>query len=64
MPFKAEKWAHKYGTPKNLPMHKKDKGFYSHMTHASLQKNEDSVEIIGDGYGDSFMPKTPKTAKI
>lgn len=26
----AKKWADKYGTPKNLPKHKKDKGFYGH----------------------------------
>ena len=39
----------------------RDKGFYSHMTHASLQANEDSVCIIGDGFGDSYVPKSPKT---
>ena len=44
----AKKWAH-------------EKGFYTHMTHASLQSQEDSVEIIGDGFGDSYVPKKPKT---
>lgn len=39
----------------------KDKGFYSHMTHASLQANEDSVEVIGDGFHDSSVPKKPIT---
>lgn len=51
----AKKWDKKYGG-------KIDRGFYTHMTHASLQSNEDSVEIIGDGFGDSTYPKSPKTA--
>lgn len=38
-----------------------DKGFYGHMTHASLQPREDSVKVIGDGFGDAYLPKTPKT---
>lgn len=38
-----------------------DKGFYSHMTHASMQKNEYSVKVIGDGFSDAYVPKTPKT---
>lgn len=40
-----------------------DKGFYGHMTHASMQGQEDSVCVIGDGFGDSYLPKTPKTDK-
>jgi hypothetical protein len=40
---------------------KKDKGFYTHMTHESLQANEDSVKVSGDGFTDSSVPKTPKT---
>jgi hypothetical protein len=40
---------------------KKDKGFYTHMTHASMQKNEDSVHVIGDGFHDAYVPKKPKT---
>jgi hypothetical protein len=40
---------------------KEDNGFYGHMTHKSLQKNEDSVCVIGDGFHDSSVPKTPKT---
>jgi hypothetical protein len=41
-----------------------DDGFYGHMTHESLQKNEDSVIVIGDGFRDSSVPKTPKTDKF
>jgi hypothetical protein len=40
-----------------------DNGFYGHLTHASMQPNEDSVCIIGDGFGDSYLPKVPKTDK-
>lgn len=40
---------------------RKDKGFYSHMTHASLQSQEDSVCVIGDGFDDAYVPKSPKT---
>ena len=42
----AKKWAH-------------DKGFYGHMTHASVQPNEDSVENIGSGQDDADYPKSP-----
>lgn len=38
-----------------------DKGFYGHMTHASIQPNEDSVECFGSGQSDADFPKTPKT---
>jgi len=38
-----------------------DRSFYGHMTHASLQANEDSVEVIGDGFHDAYVPKKPKT---
>ena len=47
-PAIAKKWAH-------------EKGFYSHMTHASLQAQEESVKVSGDGFSDSSVPKTPKT---
>ncbi len=50
----AAKWDKKYGG-------KIDKGFYSHMTHASLQSNEESVEVSGDGFSDSSVPKKPIT---
>lgn len=43
---------------------KKDKGFYGHMTHKSMQANEDSVHVSGDGFHDSSVPKTPKTDKF
>lgn len=43
---------------------KEDNGFYGHMTHKSLQKNEESVCVIGDGFHDSSVPKTPKTDKF
>jgi hypothetical protein len=39
-----------------------DKGFYSHMTHASLQKNEESVHVIGTGFSDMPFPKSPRMA--
>lgn len=38
----------------------KDSGFYGHMTHASVQKNEDSVKVIGS-QPDADYPKSPKT---
>ena len=40
---------------------KADNGFYGHMTHKSMQKNEESVEVSGDGFHDSSVPKTPTT---
>lgn len=40
---------------------KTDGGFYGHMTHKSIQKNEESVKVSGDGFHDSSVPKTPKT---
>ena len=43
---------------------KDDKGFYGHMTHKSMQKNEDSVCVIGDGFKDSSVPKKPITDKF
>lgn len=55
LPALAKKWDKKYGG-------KIDKGFYSHMTHASLQANEDSVKVIGSGQEDADYPKSPKTA--
>ena len=39
----------------------KDKKFYGHMTHESIQKNEESVKYSGDGFHDSPYPKSPKT---
>lgn len=30
-------------------------------THKKLQPKEDSVKIVGDGFGDSYVPKEPKT---
>jgi hypothetical protein len=56
----AKKWAHKYGKGKGLPMHV-DGGFFGHGTHASMQAQEDSVSVSGDGFSDSSVPKTPKT---
>jgi hypothetical protein len=38
-----------------------DHGFYGHMTHESMQPQEDSVEVSGDGFSDSSVPKIPKT---
>lgn len=32
----AKRWVKKYGVPKNLPEHKKDKGFYAHSLNQSL----------------------------
>ena len=40
---------------------KSDKGFYTHMTHASLQSREESVDVSGDGFSDSSVPKKPIT---
>lgn len=40
---------------------KKDDGFYGHMTHKSLQSNEESVKVSGDGFHDSSVPKKPIT---
>jgi hypothetical protein len=42
-------------------LHNADKHFYGHMTHASIQKQEDSVECIGSGQPDADYPKSPKT---
>lgn len=39
----------------------KEKGFYTHGTHESMQSWEDSVKVSGDGFSDSSVPKTPKT---
>jgi hypothetical protein len=39
----------------------RDKGFYSHMTHASLQPLEESVKTSGDGFSDAYVPKSPTT---
>ena len=40
---------------------KVDNNFYGHMTHESIQANEESVHVSGDGFSDSSVPKTPKT---
>ena len=53
----AKRWDKKYGG-------KIDKGFYTHMTHASLQANEESVHVSGDGFHDSSVPKKPITDKF
>lgn len=42
-------------------LHNADRGFYSHTTHSSIQKQEDSVECIGSGQDDADFPKSPKT---
>jgi hypothetical protein len=39
----------------------KEKGFYTHNTHKSMQSWEESVKTSGDGFSDSSVPKTPKT---
>lgn len=39
---------------------KEDCGFYGHMTHGSVQSNEDSVKVIGS-QPDADFPKSPKT---
>lgn len=46
-----------------MHMAHKDKGFYTHMTHASIQPQEDRVDevTIGSGQHDADFPKTPKT---
>ena len=41
--------------------HGKEKGFYTHLTHASMQGQEESVKVIGSGFPDAYLPKTPKT---
>jgi hypothetical protein len=41
-----------------------DRGFYNHLTHASLQSQEESVECIGMGFNDSSVPKKPLTDKF
>jgi hypothetical protein len=40
---------------------KEDGGFFGHMTHASMQGNEESVKVSGDGFHDSSVPKKPIT---
>jgi hypothetical protein len=40
---------------------RKEKGFYTHDTHASMQHLEEDVKVSGDGFSDSSVPKTPKT---
>ena len=40
---------------------KSENGFYGHMTHASLQSQEDSVKTSGDGFDDAAFPKSPTT---
>jgi hypothetical protein len=54
--YGAKKGKQVYYATKN-----KDKGFYTHMTHASLQSQEDSVPTSGDGFDDAAFPKSPKT---
>jgi len=41
--------------------HYKEKGFYTHSTHASLQGQEESVKTSGDGFSDSSVPNKPTT---
>jgi hypothetical protein len=41
-------------------LHNADKGFYTHLTHGSVQKQEDSVKVIGS-QPDADFPKSPKT---
>ena len=40
---------------------KKDSILDRISTHKSLQEKEESVKTSGDGFKDSFVPKTPKT---
>jgi hypothetical protein len=49
------------GMKRNLRYKSVDKGFYGHMTHESIQANEDSVHVSGDGFKDSSVPKKPIT---
>jgi len=56
-PTIAKKWDKKYGG-------KIEKGFYSHMTHASLQSQEESVCSLGMGFEDASVPKSPTTDKF
>ena len=44
-------------------LHNADKHFYGHMTHKSVQPNEDRVDAvsIGSGQPDADFPKSPKT---
>ena len=62
-PAMAKKWeAH---TPKGKKLPKKvEHGFYGHLTHQSMQYQEDNVTCIGDGFDDAAFPKTPKTDKF
>jgi len=39
----------------------KEHGFYTHGTHESMQHLEDDVEVEGDGFSDSSVPKKPTT---
>ena len=38
-----------------------DNGFFGHGTHASMQAQEDSVTVSGDGFSDSSVHKSPMT---
>ena len=40
---------------------RKGSGFYDHLTHKSIQPNEESVKTTGDGFTDSSVPKKPVT---
>jgi hypothetical protein len=40
---------------------KANDSFYKNRTHSSIQANEESVRVSGDGFHDSSVPKTPKT---
>ena len=40
---------------------RKEKGFFTHNTHASLQGQEESVKTSGDGFSDAYVPKSPTT---
>ena len=41
-------------------LHNADKHFYGHLTHKSVQAQEDSVKVIGS-QPDADFPKSPKT---
>ena len=52
-----------YGPKKGMKVYyatknKIDHGFYGHMTHASMQANEDSVKVIGTGNNSLDLPSS------
>ena len=39
---------------------KMETAFQKIITHASIQKREESVKCSGDGFKDAYVPKEPK----